>query len=84
MLLGCPACLHFLATVIRVNHGPLLSSACLLSFNLLLQLLLARAPLGLQRLVERLLVHVLGPPLAPARQEDLLRVLGEVVPDERA
>ena len=48
----------------------------------LLDLLLARRPLVLQFLVQREPVHVLGPPLAPARQEHLLRVLGNVVPEE--
>lgn len=49
-----------------------------------LEVLLARAPLVLQGLVERVAVDVLGPPLAPAGEEDALRVLGEVVPEEGA
>src|SRR4051812_15636880 len=46
---------------------------------LLLNILPCRTPLILKPDVQRLPVDVLGPPLSPARQEDLLRVLWEVI-----
>ena len=45
----------------------------------LLKLLLARAPLVLEILVQRVAVDVLGPPVAPAGEEDAFRVLGEII-----
>ena len=49
-----------------------------------LNLLFARAPLVLKRLVESESVHILAPPLAPAGEEDLLRVLGQIIPRKGA
>lgn len=44
--------------------------------------LFIRIPLILECLVQTCTVDVLGPPLSPAGQEDLLWIFGEVVPRE--
>ena len=63
------ACYHIIPAVPRVR----------LVYTLLtLNLLFAWAEPLLEVPVQRLPIHVLGPPLAPARKEDLLRVRGEV------
>lgn len=50
---------------------------------LALNVLLARRPLVLERLVKAGRKHIFLPPFAPARQEDPVRILGQVVPRER-
>lgn len=47
--------------------------------RLLLNFLFAGAPLVLKRLIESQSINILAPPLAPAGEKDLLRVLGQIV-----
>lgn len=47
-----------------------------------LNICLAGRPLVLKVLVKRQPVDILGPPLSPAREEDLFRVLWQVVTSE--
>ena len=49
---------------------------------LFLDCFLARRPFVLESLVQRFFVDILLPPLPPARQEDLIRVFGQILPIE--
>jgi hypothetical protein len=83
-----PGCIHVTSGVtvpnLRWRHdstgAPIaFPFQCSVSQLLPFDIVPARAPFVLQSFVEALPVHVLAPPLTPARQEYLLRVLGEVV-----
>lgn len=50
----------------------------------LLDLILAGRPLVLQLLIERQTINILRPPLTPARQEEPLGVLGDIILKERS
>ena len=48
----------------------------------LFNLLSAPTPLVLELSIQAHRIHILGPPLAPAGEEDLLRVSGDIVASE--